>query len=212
MSSPKPDLKRLATEERTSLLDVLRTLTPEQWATRSLCPGWTVREVAIHIISYDDLSWPGLGLTFLKGGPRVSSVNAVAMRPYNDLSNDGVLDLIAKHLVPRGLTAGFGGGIALTDGTIHHQDIRRALNLRRTIPAERLRPVLDFALGAPTIPAKGNAKGLRLVATDLDWEHGKGLAVTGPGEALLMATAGRPDALKDLAGPGLATISARLAT
>ncbi len=38
-----------------------------------------------------------------------------------------MLDLVARNLRPRGLTSGFGGGIALTDGTIHHQDIRRAL-------------------------------------------------------------------------------------
>jgi hypothetical protein len=41
----------------------------------------------------------------------------------------------------------------------------RALNLLRSIPAHRLTPVLDFALGAPTLPAKKNAKGLSLSAS-----------------------------------------------
>ena len=80
----------------------------------------------------------------------------------------------------------------------------------RTIPQERLRPVLDFALSAPTIPAKANAKRLRLVATDLEWEHGDGDEVTGTGEALLMAVAGRASALTELDGPGLATLAARV--
>lgn len=38
---------------------------------------------------------------------------------------------------------------------------------------------------APPLPAKQNVQGLRLVATDLDWSHGSGEAVTGPGLATL---------------------------
>ncbi|HTD49614.1 MAG TPA: maleylpyruvate isomerase N-terminal domain-containing protein, partial [Acidimicrobiia bacterium] len=30
--------------ERLALADLLERLTPEQWATASLCGGWTVRE------------------------------------------------------------------------------------------------------------------------------------------------------------------------
>ena len=104
------------------------------------------------------------------------------------------------------LCAAFGGMIGLVDGTIHHQDIRRALSLPRTIPEHRLVPVLDFALRAPTLPAKKNAKGLSLVATDSSWSSGEGQEVTGPGEALLMTVAGRPDALDELSGPGLTTL------
>ena len=54
------------------------------------------------------------------------------------------------------------------------------------------------------------ARGLRLVATDLDWSHGAGPEVAGAGEALLMAMAGRKDALKDLSGPGAANIAHRI--
>jgi hypothetical protein len=71
-------------------------------------------------------------------------------------------------------------------------------------------PVLSFSLGAPTLPSKGNAKGLRLVATDVDWTAGDGPEVTGPGEAILMAAAGRTDALDDLSGDGLATLRNRV--
>jgi len=35
--------------ERTGLADELERLTPEQWATPSLCTGWTVRDVAAHL-------------------------------------------------------------------------------------------------------------------------------------------------------------------
>jgi len=103
---------------------------------------------------------------------------------------------------PRGLTAGFGGMIALVDGMIHQQDIRRVLGIRRTVPAERLQAVLDYARYAPAVRGTWRARGVRLVATDVDWSHGSGQEVRGPGEALLMAMAGRPRALADLTGPG----------
>ena len=55
-------------------------------------------------------------------------------------------------------------------------------------------------------------KGLHLKATDLDWEHGDagGAEVTGTGEAILMAMAGRPAALDDLSGPGVAQLRERI--
>ena len=56
--------------------------------------------------------------------------------------------------------------------------------------------MLDFARTAPPIGAFRRIRGLRLVATDLDWAMGKGAEVTGTGEALLMAMAGRGDAVE----------------
>ncbi len=54
------------------------------------------------------------------------------------------------------------------------------------------------------------ARGLRLVATDITWSAGQGPEVTGPATALLLALAGRPLALADLDGPGLATLAERV--
>ena len=125
----KPDLLALAEEERADLLALLGDLTTEQWETRSLCSKWRVRDVATHVVSYEELSAAALVGTFLRGGLRVNKVNDVALNRYRSLENDAVVDLLARNLRPRGLTSGFGGAIALTDGTIHHQDIRRALDL-----------------------------------------------------------------------------------
>jgi uncharacterized protein (TIGR03083 family) len=207
----KADLLNLAKQERGELLALLRELDERQWATESLCPGWTVRDVAVHVVSYDELSKRELASAFLRGGVRVDSVNQVALRRYAHLDSDGVIDLVARCQEPHGLTAGFGGGIALCDVTIHQQDIRRALNLHRTIDQQQLRSVLDFAQTAPTLPVKKISRGLRLVATDLDWTSGSGPEVSGPGEAILMATAGRGQALADLSGQGLTTLTGRLA-
>ena len=70
--------------------------------------------------------------------------------------------------------------------------------------------MLDFALGAPNLPAKKNAKNLTLTATDVDRTSGDGSEVSGAGEAVPMAIAGRPDAFKELTAPGLTTLRQRV--
>jgi hypothetical protein len=80
----------------------------------------------------------------------------------------------------------------------------------RRIPAERLCAALDFVRYAPTIRGAWRGRGVRLVATDVDWSHGNGQEVRGTGEALLMVMAGRPDALADLDGSGVVRLAARV--
>ena len=147
---------------------------------------------------------------FLRGWLTVDRINQVGVDDYADRTPEELIALIRTHAEPHGLTAGFGGRVALTDNMIHQQDIRRPLGLPRTIDARRLRVALDFALTAPTIRGARRAKRLHLVATDLDWSHGGGPEVQGPGEALLTVMAGRGDALKDLSGPGKGELAQRL--
>ncbi|OBB94584.1 maleylpyruvate isomerase family mycothiol-dependent enzyme [Mycobacterium sp. 852002-30065_SCH5024008] len=201
-------LMSMAHDERADLADFLSTLTPQQWDAPSLCSKWTVKDVVAHVVSYEELGPLGLLKRFAKGW--VVRANQVGVDEFADLSARQLLDFLRAHLQPRGLTAGFGGMIALVDGTIHHQDIRRALGRPRSVPADRLERVLGLVPGNPRLGAGRRIRGLRLRATDVDWEHGHGPEVAGPGEALLMAMSGRPAALADLAGPGLDTLATRL--
>jgi uncharacterized protein (TIGR03083 family) len=198
----------MARAERAELSAFLSTLSAEQWATQSLCERWTVKDVVAHMISYEDLDTFGLMKRFAKG--YVVRANQVRVDEFSSLSPQELLDYLNNHLQPRGLTAGFGGMIALVDGTIHHQDIRRPLGLPRTIPADRLQRVLQSVPANPRLGAWRRIRGLRLQATDINWSHGKGPDVTGTGEALLMAMAGRPAVIDELTGPGKPTLAARL--
>lgn len=204
------DAMSLARDERADLADLLTTLTPAQWDAPSLCAAWRVRDVVAHMFSYEELGIGGLIGRFVTGGVLPDRVNAVGVAAYADYSTDDLVALVKDHLHPRGLTAGFGGRIALTDGLIHHQDIRRPLSLPRDIPAERLSSVLQFARTAPTIGAAKRIRGLTLVASDLDWTAGNGPTVEGPAEALLMAIAGRHGTVQELSGPGQQTLADRI--
>jgi len=204
-------LMTMAQAERADLADFLATLTPQDWEAPSLCSKWTVKDVVAHVISYEELGALGLVKRFAKGWVVLANqVNQVGVDEFAALSPQQLLDFLRNHLQPRGLTAGFGGMIALVDGTIHHQDIRRSLGRPRSVPADRLERVLGLVPGNPRLGAGRRIRGLRLRATDIDWAHGDGPEVTGPGEALLMAMSGRRAALADLSGPGLATLAKRL--
>ena len=199
--------KEMARDEREGFASFLDGLTSQQWNSPTLCELWTVREVAIHTVSYDELTTAGLFGRFLKGRLNTDRINAIGVADYSDRSPQQITVLIRSYAQPHGLTGGFGGKIALTDGMIHQQDIRRSIGLPRTIDPERLRTALNFARFAPTIRGAWRARGVRLVASDLDWSHGRGPEVRGPGEALLMAMAGRRAALDDVDGPGKAKLA-----
>ena len=200
----------LARAEREELRELLGSLSPEQWRAPSLCAGWSVHDVVAHMLSYEELSGRQLAERFARGRFRVDGVNAVGLREYATRTPDELVRLLDAHLSPSGLTAGMGGAIALTDGMIHQQDIRRPLGLPRVIPVERLLPALRTALVAPTLLGALRVRGVRLVATDIDWSFGRGPEVRGTAEAILMSMAGRRGVVRELSGPGRERLARRL--
>ena len=196
-------------DQRRILADLVGGLSEAESRTPSLCAGWRVRDVVAHVIGYDPLTRPELLRRMAKGLVTRGGANAVGVAEYASKSPEELTALMRQYSVPHGLTSGFGGKIALTDGMIHQQDIRRPLGIPRTIPTESLRMALDFTKWAPRLLGAWQARGVRLVATDLDWSHGKGEEVRGTGEALLLAMAGRRAALDDLEGPGKAKLAQR---
>jgi uncharacterized protein (TIGR03083 family) len=200
----------MARAEREDFAALLDELSPDQWESPTLCEGWRVRDVVAHAFGYDSLNRAQLVERFIRGGLMVNRINELGVVELAESSPEELRDLVRSHLEPRGLTAGFGGRIALTDNMIHQQDIRRPLGMPRRIPSERIRTALDFARYAPTIRGAWRARGVRLVADDLAWSAGRGPEVRGSGEALLMAMGGRRAALDDLSGSGQPKLAQRL--
>ncbi|MBA0048740.1 maleylpyruvate isomerase family mycothiol-dependent enzyme [Mycobacterium sp. NPDC050853] len=198
---------QLARAERIDLAKFLAALAPEQWDAQTLCTKWRVRDVVTHLIGYEELSYAEFFPRVVKGGCNPNRINANRLAELADRTPAQLLEMVRASETPRSLTSGFGGRIALLDGIVHQQDIRRPLGIPRIIPQERLVPALDFARWAPPVRGALRARGVRLVATDIDWSRGSGPEVTGPAEALLMAMAARPHALTDLEGPGKSTLA-----
>ena len=207
---PAKTTMQLACEERRDFVDLLDGLTAEQWEQPSLCELWRVRDVVAHVVSYEELSRWQLVRRFVKGGLLPPRINALGVAEYAPRSPKQLTQLMRSSIPPRGLTSAFGGMIALVDGMIHQQDIRRPLGQQRVLPPDRLHRVLNYALTSPATRGARRTRGVRLVATDLDWNHGDGLEVMGPAEALLMAMAARPDAFNQLTGPGKGLLGRRI--
>jgi len=47
------DLRPLFPRERAELLDVLRSLRPEEWQLPTVCAGWSIHDIALHLLNGD---------------------------------------------------------------------------------------------------------------------------------------------------------------
>jgi len=179
--------------ERIALREQLRDLTADEWATPSLCDGWTVRDVAAHIVSGPQLGW-GATLAMSKdlwrgfNGMIDADVKRRGQAPIEEILADW--DQWAE--VRKG-PAVVTNVEPLIDTMVHTQDLLRPLGRVHAMPLDAATAALDRAcLVAPIFGTWGLVRRHRLVATDADWTHGTGPEISGPASELLMLVAGRP--------------------
>jgi uncharacterized protein (TIGR03083 family) len=201
-------LRNMIEREQAEFGKLLRGLTPEQWQTPSLCAGWSVHDVVLHI------AWHTHNRDVQRVVQLLRARNSEA-RLHRDAKTLPTDELIERLEAPAALAGPSNVLTQLAELVIHQQDVRRPLELTRHIPAERMAIVLDFVLtrsggSFALASARKRAKGLRLVATDLEWSAGVGPEVRGPGEAVFMALNGRANALRDLTGDGVPTLAGRM--
>lgn len=197
-----------AAESRREFADLIAGLTEEQLATASLCPGWTVQDVAGHAVSFIEMSLPTMMFGMAKSGFNVDKAWFKNAKKYGA---QPVADIVAKlrdHAAKPSPMKSFPAELTTTDMAVHAQDVRRALN----IDAKPSDAVLLEALNFCTTHAKGKMQvptdhiaGLRLEATDLDWSWGSGKLVSGPAEAILMGI-NRRNVSAELSGDGVADL------
>jgi uncharacterized protein (TIGR03083 family) len=196
---------------RRELAEDLEPLEEGEWDKPSLCREWRVRDVVAHLLDVTEVHVGAFVVGAVRNGFSPDRYLAREGRRGGACSPSVLVERL-RACAPSRARLPFTRPITiLVDATVHGQDIRRPLGLRRPVPEERLRLVLDGlkTFGFP-MNARKRAAGLTLRTTDMDWSHGRGPEVEGPGEAIAMLLAGRPAALTDLKGPGLAVLSGRL--
>ncbi len=189
--------------ERGELVSLLRELSEGEWETASLCAGWRVRDVVAHLQT-DTVSLRTY-LGFTVRGRSVDGINGLLVREFGARPTEELVDRLDG---PGGWFSRVAPTLALADMFVHQQDIRRPLGRPREVPAERLAAVLSHP--DPFAFPRRYTRGLRFVATDLEWSRGDGPEVRGPGEALALVMVGRPVALADLEGDGVPVLRERL--
>lgn len=215
MSADSGTFFALATENRLLAADMFGALSPEQWATPSLCAGWTVREIAAHLVHplQDDMRLHRVLGTIVRYRGDLDRVidertRAMAARPTEEIV------ALLRELAPTQVRAPFvGAGGQLADSCIHLRDAARPLGLDTTPSLPAWRAALDFLTspqGTRGFIPRGRIAGLQLATDDQDWQWGNGDEVRGPSEALSLAVSGRPIALQELTGPGVQILAERI--
>ncbi len=184
--------------ERQALASILRTLTPEQWEHPSLCPGWRVRDVAAHVISAPQLDW-GATLRVLPGLWR--GYHGMILRDgrrRGQASIDSILADYERYASVRRGPATVTEVEPLVDVLAHTQDIVRPLGIEHPMPADAAAVAADRARLLRM--AGRRTRGVRMVATDIDWQRGRGDRIEGPMAELLMLCTGRTPRWEQLCG------------
>ncbi|MEV4704630.1 maleylpyruvate isomerase family mycothiol-dependent enzyme [Actinoplanes sp. NPDC049316] len=194
---------------RLMIADVLDSLAEDRWDHPTLCAGWTVRHLAAHLVQPMLIGFGRFFLTALRyRGDTDRTVDhlarRLARRPPAEL-----IQLLREHAGDHVDPPRVGPMGPFADTCLHLRDLARPLGLAADVPTAHWRTLMDYLTSpsaAPALVRPGRLAGLRLIATDTDWTWGSGADVTGPIEALAMATAGRSAALADLGGPGVANL------
>jgi uncharacterized protein (TIGR03083 family) len=203
------ELAELIRSERLALADFLETLTPEEWATPSLCSEWRVQDVAAHL-SFAPVV-PGREMLggLLRYAFRVDKASAELSKKWAERGPAEIVRQLRANAAAGTKPAIVPEIATLVDTVIHSLDIRVPLGSVRTIPPEVFAPVADSSVSTRwpmTISVGGSARkrlqGLRLVADDYDWSYGEGARVNASGIAVLRVLNGRQVARSELTGPG----------
>lgn len=211
MTEAKDDVDVRVHAERARLLEVLERLDDGQWRAPSLCAGWTVRDLVVHLLMPYEVSAPRFLLMMLRA--RFDFDRAADRWATRDTRTpDGV---VAGLRATEGRRFGVPGAPAeapLSHLVIHAEDVYRPLG----IPSPTSPENAAIALGQLMSPGNrstlvpGLVDGLAFSATDTDASFGAGPRVSGPATALLTTVAGRTAALPELTGDGLDVLRARL--
>jgi len=197
--------------ERERLLETLEGLTEDKWASPSLCDGWSIRNLVVHLLMPYEVSPPRFLLMMLRAGfafDRAADRWARAdPRPPSQVLV-GLRDTEHRRFGVPGAQA----AAPLNHLVIHAQDVYQPLGVPSPTDPDTAAIVLDELMTprARRALAPGLLDGLAFRATDTDWRHGSGAEVSGPAAALVTTIAGRSAALSELDGDGAGQLTARL--
>jgi uncharacterized protein (TIGR03083 family) len=193
----KATLWRHIHTERAALAATLAELDDGDWSHDTLCAGWTVLDVAAHVISTPQIGWRQLAEMTVRNLGR--SYNTMIFREVKRLGaaqtagsvlSDFATFASSTHHVPTTTSVE-----PLIDALLHHQDIVRPLGRARAMNPEAAAVAADrVRLLAPLMGTGRLLRSVRLEATDVRWSRGRGPTIRGPIQELLMIASGRqPD-------------------
>jgi uncharacterized protein (TIGR03083 family) len=190
-------------------------LSAVEWAQSSLCELWTNHDVLAHLVIGYSAPALTVGAEMLRRRNRFDRANAAMAQSLAARRGPAELldDFLRLTRRPRGLGRYFPPQLLLGDHVTHELDILFALGRDPVIPADALIAVLNTQVRVPNpfVPAFANSRGIRLIATDVDWTHGdRGPVVRGRAVDLVSVLGSRPAMLGRLDGGGVDVLASRV--
>lgn len=196
--------------ERLALIDDLALLDAGQWQWPSLCAGWSVHDVAAHLVDSARTTRRSFALGLVRARFDFDRLNASGVERERAATPERTLQGL-REVAARTSTPPASLDSRLVEEVVHGEDIRRPLGVVHRYRREAVVRSLRLQLRTPAAfgGAKQAAAGLHLVATDADVVIGDGPEVRGPILDLLLAVCGRSSALTSLDGPGVRILGGR---
>lgn len=197
--------------ERIALAKRLRELPDEQWDAESRCPDWRVRDVLGHLVHMAESTMASMRRDLRQRAGR--DRDRGFLLAGKELGSWPVPELCQR--LETAAASRYSGmpGVALSEVVVHGDDMLKPLGLRMSLRPEVARGVLHQLRRVDRLAARWafhgpSHRGVRLVATDVDWAAGSGPEVQGEALDLAGLLAQRPG-LKGLAGPGVSLLPQR---
>lgn len=202
------DVWPLVHAERDALIADLEQVPASSWEQASLCDGWTVHDVAAHLVDSALTTRLGFASALVRARFDFHRLNENGIRRRRGDTPRETLDGLraaarSTATPPAPLDS------RLVEEVVHGEDIRRPLGLARAYPDECVRRAIHSMATTPSSLGGGRDTVARVTfaADDADLVLGDGPVVSGPAVSLLLALSGRRASLEDLSGPGLGTLT-----
>lgn len=210
LTTPDEIWQAVATE-RTTLANLLESISAADWDRPSLCDGWRVRDVVAHVVLSGNPKLTSLVINFIRARGNVNRLILDTSIRYAEETTPQQLLAELRATIPLRVTPpGTTPTDRLMDLLVHIQDI--ALPLARTVemPTPAARLAIDRVWKTNWLfHAQDRFSSYRLTATDANWSVGTGPTIEGPIADLLLLTTGRTAKLSALTGAGAALLAER---
>lgn len=184
--------------ERRALIADLEHLADADWATPSLCTGWTVHDVLAHLVNDATTTRLGFVAQLVAARFDFDALNQRGVEAERKPHPRDTLDRF-REVAGRTSSAPTPAATRFVEVLVHGEDIRRPLGIPHTYPVAAVLEAVAHQRKTPVAMGGGRelAAGHRLVATDagatpeLPLSLGQGPAVTGTAIDLLLWLSGR---------------------
>lgn len=196
--------------ERAGLMEDLKHVSDDDWKMDSLCSGWTVHDVAAHLVDCALTTSGNFAVTMMRAGFDFNRQNARGVAANRGATPAETLtrlsEVVHRSSGPPRILAPLAS--RLVEEIAHGEDIRRPLGITRNYPSDAVAKAIRYQVwtGVKFGGAKELVNSVQLVSDNSDLEIGDGPAITGPALELLMLVSGRSPRQGSLSGPGMEDI------